>query len=262
MVSKWLARRMPGLPAKLRAARMPDSPQYYVKKVLMSSFMLCAALSFVAFGFLQSAWALSIFLLFPLFFTYFLHFADVRISQLARGVDSELTYAGRFLVIEVEAGVALHKTFENLANNYPHVGAYFQEIIDKVELGTSTEEAINEVIEYVPSDALRKLMWQILNSLRTGSEISDSLRVAIDQIVREQRIEVVEYGRKLNPLAMFYMMVAVILPSLGVTMVIVMATFIGFSLSLPILLSAAGALIFVQFMFLAAIRSQRPAVAY
>ena len=261
-MSKWLAQYFPDLPRKLRTARMADKPDYYVKKTLMTALMLTLALLFVAFGFVQSINVLFVLLLFPVLFAYFLHFADVRIIQLSRQVDQELTFAGRFLIIESEAGVPLHETFVNVARSYEHVGLYFQEVVDKVELGTGMEDAINDVIEYVPSESLRKMFWQILNSLRTGSEIADSLKVAIDQIVREQRIEVVEYGRKLNPLAMFYMMVAVIFPSLGATMLIVMATFIGFELSLPILLVGAGLLIFVQFMFLAAIRSQRPAVSY
>lgn len=261
-MSKWLSQFFPDLPHKLRTARIPDKPDYYVKKTLVAAAFLSLALLFVVFGFVQSPWVLLMLMLFPVFFAYFLHFADVRIIQLAREVDQELTFAGRFIVIEAEAGVPLHETFSNVARSYEYVGRYFQEVVDKVELGTSMEVAINDVIEYVPSDALRKMFWQILNSLRTGSEIADSLKVAIDQIVREQRIEVVEYGRKLNPLAMFYMMVAVIFPSLGATMLIVMATFVGFELSLPILLVGAGALVFVQFMFLAAIRSQRPAVSY
>lgn len=261
-MSKWLAQRMPDLERKLRMARMPDKPEYYVKKTLMTAIMLTFALMFIIFGFIQTPYVLLALVLFPVFFAYFLHFADVKIIQLARQVDQELTYAGRFIVIEMEAGVPLHTTFKNVSANYEFVGRYFQEVVDKVELGTSTEQAINDVIEYVPSDSLRKMFWQIQNSLRTGSEIADSLKVAIDQIIREQRIEVVEYGRKLNPLAMFYMMVAVIFPSLGATMLIVMATFIGFNLSLPILLIAAASIVFIQFMFLAAIRSQRPAVAY
>lgn len=261
-MSKWLAQQFPQLPRKLRAARIADSPAYYVKKTLISSVMLGVALTIIAFLFVESVYSLLVLLLVPLFFAYFLHYADLRIVQLANQVDQELTYAGRFLVIEMEAGVPLHETFKNVARTYEHVGSYFQEVVDKVEMGTSMEEAMNEIIEFVPSDGLRKLFWQILNSLRTGSEVADSLKVAIDQIIREQRISVVEYGRKLNPLAMFYMMVAVILPSLGVTMLIVMATFVGFQLSLPLLLSGAGALLFVQFMFLAAIRSQRPAVSY
>lgn len=259
---KRLVQRMPDLARKLRSARLSDTPEYYLKKTFMTAGFLSVGAALFVFSITKSPLAVGALLLFPVFFAYFLHYADMRILQEGRLVDQEIVYAGRFLIIELESGVPLYNTFQNLARNYPYVGRYFQEVVDHINLGTSTEAAINEIIEYVPSDALRKLLWQILNSLRTGSEISDSLAVAIDHIVREQRIQVVEYGRKLNPLAMFYMMVAVILPSLGTTMVIVMATFIGFKLGLLILLVAAAGLTFIQFMFLAMIRSQRPAVAF
>jgi hypothetical protein len=45
--------------------------------------------------------------------------------------------------------------------------------------------------------------------------------------MKEQKISVQDYGKKLNPLAMFYMMIAIIIPSLGVTMIVVLATFLG-----------------------------------
>jgi flagellar protein FlaJ len=73
-------------------------------------------------------------------------------------------------------------------------------------------------------------------------------------------IEIKEYGRKLNPLAMFYMIIAVILPSIGITMLIVLSTFIDLALDLTILLTIAFFLSIMQVMFLAMIKSSRPAV--
>ena len=59
---------------------------------------------------------------------------------------------------------------------------------------------------------------------KTGADVSTSLNSVVEQITHEQMIEVKEYGRKLNPLAMFYMMMAVIIPTLGVTLLIVIST--------------------------------------
>ena len=59
---------------------------------------------------------------------------------------------------------------------------------------------------------------------------------------------------------MFYMMFAVIIPSLGMTMLMIMSTFIGIKLSLFVLLMIVGFLAFMQYMFLAIIKSSRPAV--
>ena len=102
----------------------------------------------------------------------------------------------------------------------------------------------------------------MINSIRTGSDVAKSLYSVMEQITKDQITEVNKYGKKLNPLAMFYMIVAVILPSLGITMLIILSSFIHFELSLTILLALAGFLGFVQFMFIAMVKFSRPAIEF
>jgi len=90
--------------------------------------------------------------------------------------------------------------------------------------------------------------------------VSKALNTIISQIVRERQIMVKEYGRKLNPLSMFYMMIAVIVPSLGVAMLVIFSSFIGFKLDLAVLMIIVGLVGFIQFMFLAIMRSSRPPI--
>lgn len=102
-------------------------------------------------------------------------------------------------------------------------------------------------------------MWQILNSLKTGANVSYSLKSVVRQIIREQAIELEEYGRKLNPFAMFYMIIAIIMPTLGTTMLIVFSSFISISIGLPVLIIMALFFGCIQFFFLMAIKNKRPA---
>ena len=155
---------------------------------------------------------------------------------------------------------AIFKTLENIGASYKAVGAYFREIIEKVKIGTSLEQAVNEAVELVPSDPLRKILWQVANSLRTGSNVSRPLENVVETIIREQKIETNEYGRKLNPLAMFYMMMAIIVPSLGTTMLTIISIFAGLRISMPFLIAIVVVNGFIQFMFVAIISSSRPAV--
>ena len=154
----------------------------------------------------------------------------------------------------------MYTAFQNIGRNYETIGQYFNEIVQRVDLGTSMEEALNEAVQLAPGNELRRIFWQILNALKTGSRVAPALSSVVDQIVREQEIAVKEYGRKLNPLAMFYMMIAIIVPSLGTIMLIVLATFIGFEMGWLIfgLIVALNAI--VQFIFLTTIKAQRPAV--
>lgn len=200
--------------------------------------------------------------MFFIIFLYVMKVPDAYIKKIEKEINKEIIFAGRFLIIELESGVSLYQAMINVGNTYDVIGGYFREVIQKVKVGTTLEVAINEAVDTVPSDNMRKIFWQILNALKTGSNISNSINAVIEQIIREQQIEVKEYGRKLNPLAMFYMMVAVIIPSLGMTMLIVLATFIGINLNLGVLFGIVGLLAFVQFMFVAIIKSSRPPVDF
>ncbi|MFH1916697.1 MAG: type II secretion system F family protein [Nanoarchaeota archaeon] len=261
MLIKNITRKIPGLSLKLHQARIADTPEYYVKKTLFSSVFFSVAIVMIIFGFTKKPAVIIAFpFIFIISFLYFIKYADNKIIGIRSKVNKEIVFAGRFLIIEISSGVPLYTAFSNMAKNYTHVGPYFSEIVEKVDFGTSLEDAINETILTTPSPELRKMLWQVLNSLKTGADVSHSLTVVLDQIVREQQILVKEYGRKLNPLAMFFMMIAIIIPSLGIVMLIVLATFMGFTLTMGVLMVLLTVLAFIQFMFLAMIKNSRPAV--
>jgi flagellar protein FlaJ len=260
-IYKILAKQFPNLRSDLAQARIFEHPELYIQKTFMISLFLGVGLSIVAFSFTKD---LKMFLLFPVLwaiaFFYFINRAQANISRINKEISREIVFAGRFLIIEIESGVPMYTAFENIGRNYENVGKYFNEIIHRVDLGTSMEESLNEAVQLSPSNDLRRVFWQILNSLKTGSEVGDALNNVIDQIVREQEIAVKEYGRKLNPMAMFYMMIAIIVPSLGTIMLLVLATFVGFPVGMTLFLILVGINAIVQFIFLSTIKAQRPPV--
>lgn len=261
-----LSRAFPQLIVKLRQADISDAPEEFLKKTMLTA--LYGSLGIVIFlwlvlskmGNFTNLLILLPVPLFALLLFYFLRVPDVKVMKKQREINSEIIFAGRFLIIELESGVPLYNAFKNLARNYEIIGKYFNDITTKIDLGTQMEDALNEAIEFTPSPNLRKILWQIVNSQKTGADVSTALKSVVNQITQEQLIEVKEYGRKLNPLAMFYMIIAVILPSIGITMFIVLSTFLNFQLKLEVLLFISFFLGFVQFMFLAMIKSSRPAV--
>lgn len=267
-IYKILAKKNIWLEQKLKQARMEIKTDEFIKQTLFTTSYLSIGILIIFFLFFSTMEIglklkiifISLPIMFFIIFNYLLKLPDVKIKKLEKEINKEIIFAGRFIVIEIESGINLFKAIDNVSTHYPRTGAIFDEILAKVELGTTLEDAIDETILICPSTNLRKLLWQILNSIRTGSNLNRSLNAALDQIVNEQKIEVVEYGRKLNPLAMFYMMIAVIVPSIGITMFIVLASFIGLKLRLPILLFITFIIGFVQFMFLSIIKSSRPAI--
>jgi len=261
-----IAKSFPGLNIKLRQAGMKQTPVEFVRKAAFASFYLTTFVIFMLGAvFLKLNILLRLlYFIFPALFVglffYFMKLPEVKIHQKEREIDKELVFAGRFLVIELESGVPLYNALINVSRSYKALGKALKEVIENIDLGATMEEAIEEEIELTPSQNFRKLLWQIINSLKTGADVTSSLNAVVEQITREQIIAVKEYGRKLNPLAMFYMMIAVIVPSLGVAMLIVLSSFLAFELSLFALLVIACFVAFIQFMFIAIIKSSRPSV--
>jgi len=262
---KRIAGKIAGLSMKLQQAGMPDTDVEFVKKTFFSAFYMTTGIVVALTVLLTKvnvgvAVALLIFpVLFMMMFMYFLKFPDVRIMRIQREIDKEIVYAGRFLVIELESGIPVYDAFKHVSANYPVIGKYFQNICEDIDLGTTIDDALNKAVELTPSQNFRRVLWQIINSMTTGADVATSLNTVIDQIVREQRITLNEYGRRLNPLAMFYMIIAVILPSIGITMFVILVSFLSIKLTLTTLLMIAGMMGFVQFLFYTVVKSSRPA---
>lgn len=263
-----IARKLPNLKHNLKKSGINYKPEEFIRRTFLSAFYMTTGLVvflvliLAKFGVLNSVMAIFIPIIFFILFSYMLKLPEVRILRKEKEISKELVFAGRHLIIELESGVPLYNAFINISKNYPAVGIYFKEIVNKVNLGTSMEDALAEAVEYTPSSNFRRLLWQIINSMMTGSEVSESLSAVLEQISREQIIEVNKYGKKLNPFAMFYMIIAVIMPTLGVTMLVILSSFINFELSLSIFMVMAGFSAFIQFMFLSMIKFSRPAIEF
>jgi len=206
---RYLANSIKNLDSRLEQAKINKTKEDFVKGILMSSLFVTITIFFIFMGF-SSLFKIGlikvILICIPLFFLIFMYLTklpEVKISKIKKQINKEIIYAGRFLVIELQAGVPIYKALKACARNYKIIGPYFAEIVRKVDLGCAMDVALSEAIAKTPSTNLRKLLWQMLNSLKTGANVADSLNSIIDQITREQMIDVKEYGRKLNPLAMF-----------------------------------------------------------
>ncbi|HDP73629.1 MAG TPA: hypothetical protein ENN46_01585 [Candidatus Woesearchaeota archaeon] len=266
MIEKIIQRKSLELKQKLIKAEMSYKPKDFIKRVFFLSLLFAFAISFVVFAFASQAdawlgFVLVAFLISQLvFFMLFSKMPDHKIIKKEKEINKEIVFASRFLIIEMSSGVSLYNSLKNAAKYYPATGKFFMKIIDEVDLGRNLEEAINSVILNSPSQRLNRILWQILNSISTGADVGQALKSVTDQILKEQLIEVQDYGRKLNPLAMFYMTIAVIVPSLGITIGVILGLFMGIQIDKTIFLLVAFMIGFVQFIFLSIIKTIRPAL--
>ncbi len=263
---KRLAHTLPNLELKLKQSGLNLKPEQFVKRTFLSAFYLTTGLLLISVGFLAKAPAfLRIILviapvLFIITFAYFLRLPDVRARRITSDINTEIVDAGRFMVVELQSGLSLYDAMRGVSQNFDKIGKQFHSILVRIDTGTNLDDALNEVINLTPSSDLRRVLWQVLNALKTGSDVVQGLKETVQQISHEHLIEVRKYGRKLNPLTMFYMLLAVIVPSLGITMLVVLSSLIALDIDFTTLVIIAVFLGLFQAFFLAVVRSSRPSV--
>jgi len=194
-IFEQISRSIPGLGSKLTQAGIKDTAPRFIRKVAIVSLYYSLGINILLlFAFLKyKTLALIILILFPMsfliLFGFFLRMPEVKIKSRQREIDKELVYVGKFLLIELSAGVSLFDALLSIAQNFEAAGNFFKRLVDKIRMGTPIESALNESIDEAPSDNLKKILWQINNSLQTGSDIASSLNIVLDQISQEQLIQ-------------------------------------------------------------------------
>lgn len=258
--------KFPVIHDKLLKAHMPIKPDEFVKKCFKGSLMLavtCTLLSFFSLDVFGKS-KLHLIWIFPvlwiLLFWFMMHTPDVNIRKRQREIEKEVLFAGQFLLVKIEAGQPFFNALEDAAMAHGIAGKYFAEIVNEIKLGTPIEKALDNAIDAAPSEKFRRILWQINNSLKTGTDVGNTLRAILKQIMNEQLIEIKDYGKKLNSLAMFYMLLGIVVPALGMTMFIIVASFLDIQITMTYLIFAAGMLAFFQFIFISMFKAIRPMV--
>ena len=102
-------------------------------------------------------------------------------------------------------------------------------------------------------------IWQIVNALKSGSDIGQTLKQIVNDLAVEQRVAIKKYGSELNPLALFYMMLVVIFPTLGIVFILILFSFVSVAIDIHVILMGVLAFLLIfQIMFIGMIKSKRP----
>jgi len=270
---KWLAeflgRMFPFLDLSLKQAGLKFEKEEYLSLGLVSIIFnslflfLILVVSFFYLG------ADNIFLLplgivfifsFCIFFSH-AYYPKLLSNKRIRELEKNLMPALQDFLVQINAGIPLFDILVNIANSdYGEVSKEVKIIVDQVNAGIPQVRALEESALKNPSTFYRRAIWQIINGLKAGSDLAMVIQEAIDTLSEEQLLQIQVYGGKLSPLAMFYMLIAVIVPALGITFVVILSSFLSFSESLTkaVFFSIFGLTTFFQIMFLGMIKTRRP----
>jgi archaeal flagellar protein FlaJ len=192
-----------------------------------------------------------------------INYPKIYSSHKARDLEKNLIPALQDILVQLNSGVPIYRIMVNISHSdYGEVSKEFTRITSEINSGTSQIEAIEKAGKLHLSKYFQRVLWQISNGMRAGNDMSIVIRESIRNLSDEQAIQIQNYGSTLNPIIMFYMLIAVIIPSLGITFLIIIFSL----LSIPeriiqiIFGSVFGSVVFMQIMFLGVIKSRRPSL--
>lgn len=261
-------RNIPSLKLNIEKAEIGASAEDYVAMCLMSS-LIFFIFSYILLGvflfiFVGKFLLLSLIIAFPL--TLFVFLQQILYPKLVAGrkikdVERNLLPALQDMLVQLNSGVSLFRIMVNISNEkYGAISKEFQKAVKKINVGIPQIEVLDEMASKNPSLYFRRAIWQLVNGMKTGADPSLVVKNIIATLSEEQLIQVQKYGGQLNPLAMFYMLATVIMPSLGITFLIIIFSFVpisGFLLKL-IFWGLYMFVVFFQIMFLGIIKTKRP----
>lgn len=176
-------------------------------------------------------------------------------------IERNLLFALRTVQVQIRSGVPIFNSIASVAaGDYGPISDEFKNVVEKVNSGKPMVDALEELAIRNPSLYFRRALWQLVNAFKSGSDVGDNLTEIINSVSKDQLIEIRRYKSVLNPLAMMYMMSSVILPSLGITLLIILSSFPGMERvgEERVFWGLLVALVFMQFVFMGLIKSRRP----
>ncbi len=273
-VSRKFKRMLPYMEINLKQAKIEIAAEEYISLCISASLLFFLFIGLFVFGVLymvnmtaeEKFSPLLIALLITSGLTLFVFLQQINYPNLLKNrrvkdLETNLLHTLRNILVQVSAGVPLFDVMVSIGNgDYGEISEEFKVAVKEISAGKPQVEALKDLTANNPSIYFRRAIWQLANGMRAGSDVSQVLEEIIKSISEEQLVQINSYGSQLNPIAMFYMLLTVIVPSLSITFLIILSSFLSFSeLFTKILFwTLYAGVVFMQIMFLGLIKSKRP----
>lgn len=190
-------------------------------------------------------------------------YPSLYVQRRQRDIEKNLLSALQDILVQLDAGIPLFGVLVNISSaDYGELSIEFKKAVRKISAGSPEQDVLEEISKNNPSLYFRRTLWQICNGMNAGSDMAIVIRDNIKALTEEQLIQIQNYGNRLNPLIVFYMLMAIIIPSLSITFLTIIASMIGLSKETSIgLFIALFVFVFLaQIMFMGTIKSRRPSL--
>jgi|GEM_PF-425434 len=193
--------------------------------IIVAVLAISIILAFIIMG-LEIALAIVLIALFGFFFI--LYFPQMEKKKKYSEISRELPFALRHMVTELKSGKGLHETLNSIAiHDYGALSEEFSRVLEEIKYGENTETALLNMSKRVSSNGLSRTVQQIIGTLRTGGNLSNTLNIIAEDITHELQMKLKDYSQKLNAFAMIYTFLAILGPVIFLIMLMAASTVMG-----------------------------------
>jgi len=263
-----LAKSRPSLKLDLFQAEIPMHPKVYASIVALTTtfyFFVMTPIIFLV-GYLARGkpdffLPLAIGSTFSLFvFFYLMRYPKFVALRRTKKLEKDLLNSLEHILIEIKSGVPLFNAMIGVTEGYDEVSDEFRIIVKEINAGIAEIKALERASLRNPSLHFRRALWQMTNAMKAGSDVASALEAIVSNLTQEQIIAIRRYGQELSPFTLMYMLIAVIMPTLGITFLIILSSFAG--LKVPDFLFPMILLVLAvfQYFYMGVIKTKRPAL--
>ena len=259
------------LEADLKNSGIDISREEYISiciNTFVFIFLVLFILSSTVLIFLQLKYFYLLAFVFAFVFAGFVFFSQIAypsiyVMRRERNIEKNLISALQDILVQLSSGVPLFSVLVNISSaDYGELSVEFKKAVRLISAGSPEQEVLENLSKKNPSAFFKRTLWQISNGMNAGSDMSIVIEDSIKSLVEEQMIQIQNYGNKLNPLVVFYMLIAVIIPALSITFLTIISSMVNLSSTMTVVLFIGLAIfvILMQIMFLGLIKSRRPSL--
>ena len=273
-ISIHLLKFVPGFKEDIQRTDVEEKPADYISGCLFTAF-ISGCFFFILLFFLNYfinaktfseafrsslGIGLGIFFLFSFFLIFYI---KILAGKKAEQIEKNLIFSLKDLLLQISSSVSLYDAMVNLSKSkYGQVSKEFDKVVRLINTGMPMEEALNRMAKESKSEYLRRTVWQLINTLKAGASLKTAVQTIIAELTLNQRDKIIAYARELNLWTLLYMLFAVAVPTIGAVMLVILGSFVGFSITKTTFVSFIFICFFVQLSLIGLMKARRPIVQF
>jgi len=196
---------------------------------------------------------------FALMFLFFIRYPSIVAGKIVESVDKDLVYALRDLMLQISSGVSLYEGMRNVSRSgYGRVSEEFAKVVQDISTGEAQDTALEKMALRTQSEFLRRTIWQLVTALKAGASLQGALNAILQALRRYQSQNVKAYTQELNLWVLLYIFASVAVPSLFITLLVILSTFGGIGINENFIIAILLACFAAELVLVEYVKVRRP----